>query len=223
MSSEKIDKTGNEWIAFKIEGNRRLESGDVKGAIELYSAGLKIDPNNPTLLCNRSAAYAKMPHPEWESSYTDAMSAASKEPGMWKAWSRCGFASLAMGKPLRAVDAYRRAAAEFRKANLGAMGDALAGGLKKAVEQAILFLSSGRNAGLIEGPMEKNKGALGLQLVGHDNVLLTCLGTPESNESIGDRLKTGLHSGAFGNLYFILWRRIVWKVCLMSWRTCSMR
>lgn len=192
----------NELEHLRIEGNGRLKNGDAKGAVELYTRGLQIDPNNPLLLSNRAAAYAKLE--EWELSYADAKHAASENESMWKAWSRCGFASLFLRKPLRAVDHYRRAVAEFRKTTRGPLGHALEEGTKRAMEGANEFLSSGRNAELVEGPADKNEGALWLQLVDSYSIKLRCLGCLHSDLSINDRLRTRLPADSLSKLPSIL-------------------
>ncbi|CAG8496249.1 6095_t:CDS:1 [Acaulospora morrowiae] len=45
---------------FRLRGNKHFESNDFARAISVYSDGIKLDPNNITLLSNRAEAYLRL-------------------------------------------------------------------------------------------------------------------------------------------------------------------
>ena len=67
---------------LKREGNAVLQEGNMEEAIRLYSAAIVLDPNNPILYSNRSAAYAKIR--EYEKALEDAEKTVALKPDWTK-------------------------------------------------------------------------------------------------------------------------------------------
>ena len=67
---------------LKREGNAALQEGNMEEAIRLYSAAIVLDPNNPILYSNRSAAYAKIQ--EYEKALEDAEKTVALKPDWTK-------------------------------------------------------------------------------------------------------------------------------------------
>jgi hypothetical protein len=116
------------------EGNRLFRQGEIDRSIEFYTQALSQAPSNPILLSNRAAAYSKKSPPDWHKSYNDAKAATAEDPGLWKAWSRLGLASLNLERPREALVQYRRAEAEFKKVegDSAVVGISIRDGLEKA-------------------------------------------------------------------------------------------
>lgn len=93
-------------LEFKNKGNQALQQGDTNKAIELYSKGLEIEPENPELLSNRSAAFVKL------EKYADALNDAEKllklRPNWGKTYLRKGMALHGLGRLEEAKAAYSK-------------------------------------------------------------------------------------------------------------------
>jgi tetratricopeptide (TPR) repeat protein len=100
---------------LKDEGNRLYREGDINRAIQYYSRALTQAPNNPTLLCNRAAAYMTTSPPDWQKVYDDAKAATLGDPTLWKGWYRLGFSSLNLDKPRESLDQFKRSEMEFKR------------------------------------------------------------------------------------------------------------
>jgi len=72
-----------EW---KKKGNDCFGNKEYSKAIEHYSEGLKIDPNNAVLYSNRSACYAALK--QWQKALEDAVLSVSKDPKFIKGYLR---------------------------------------------------------------------------------------------------------------------------------------
>jgi tetratricopeptide (TPR) repeat protein len=72
-----------EW---KKKGNDCFGNKDYNKAIEYYTEGLKVDPNNAVLFSNRSACYAALK--QWQKAYEDAVMSVSKDPKFIKGYLR---------------------------------------------------------------------------------------------------------------------------------------
>jgi len=88
----------NEEVALNLknQGNAELSKGHYLSAIDFYSRALKLTPNNPVILSNRSLAYIKV-----EShglAILDAKNAIDADPKYAKAYYRRGTAQYALNK-----------------------------------------------------------------------------------------------------------------------------
>ena len=71
---------------MKLKGSECLTKKDFEGAVEWYSKGIQIDPNNHILYSNRSAAYLSMNN--FNSALEDAEKCISLNPSWDKGYSR---------------------------------------------------------------------------------------------------------------------------------------
>ena len=71
---------------MKLKGNECLTKKDFEGAVEWYSKGIQIDPNNHILYSNRSAAYLSMNN--FISALEDAEKCIALNPSWDKGYSR---------------------------------------------------------------------------------------------------------------------------------------
>jgi len=97
-----IEKQVNE---FKDKGNAALGSGESEKAVEYYSEGIKLDPNNYILYSNRSAAYAKMQ--KYKLALEDANKVIEINPSWPRGYSRKGAALCFLGDYDEAKEAYK--------------------------------------------------------------------------------------------------------------------
>lgn len=70
------------------ESSEAVNSGDFRRAVQLYSEAIKLDPSNPILFTNRSAAYAKLQ--QYQKSLEDARKAKEINPK----WAKVRMSSL---------------------------------------------------------------------------------------------------------------------------------
>ncbi|RWW81417.1 hypothetical protein BHE74_00010180 [Ensete ventricosum] len=73
-------------VKARIQGNELFKSGHFAEAITAYGEGLKSDPSNPVLLCNRAACRSKLG--QWEKSLEDCNQALRIQPSYIKALLR---------------------------------------------------------------------------------------------------------------------------------------
>ncbi|CAD5183183.1 unnamed protein product [Musa acuminata subsp. burmannicoides] len=73
-------------VKARIQGNELFKSGHFAEAITAYGEGLKYDPSNPVLLCNRAACRSKLG--QWEKSLEDCNQALRIQPSYIKALLR---------------------------------------------------------------------------------------------------------------------------------------
>ncbi|KAJ0405970.1 hypothetical protein P43SY_005536 [Pythium insidiosum] len=82
---------------FKAQGNELLGAKDYRGAVEMYSRALELDPDNAVYWSNRSAAYLAMGD-ERSNALRDAERCIALRPEWWKGYSRKGAAEHALGR-----------------------------------------------------------------------------------------------------------------------------
>ncbi|XP_042471714.1 TPR repeat-containing thioredoxin TTL1-like [Zingiber officinale] len=70
----------------RTQGNELFKSGNFAEASEAYGEGLRLDPSNPVLLCNRAACRSKLG--QWEKSIEDCNQALKIQPHYIKALLR---------------------------------------------------------------------------------------------------------------------------------------
>ncbi|KAK9153002.1 hypothetical protein Sjap_000482 [Stephania japonica] len=70
----------------RARGNELFKSGKFAEACSAYSEGLKLDPSNSVLYCNRAACWSKLEH--WEKSVEDCNQALRIQPNYTKALLR---------------------------------------------------------------------------------------------------------------------------------------
>jgi tetratricopeptide (TPR) repeat protein len=86
---------------FKQKGNAALQQKDFNGALEHYSKGLEIEPNNHLLLSNRSAVYLQLKR--FNEAYEDSSKAVQAKPDFGKAYLRQGQALYGIGRLEEAI------------------------------------------------------------------------------------------------------------------------
>ena len=91
---------------FKSQGNDAMKKKDFQAAINAYTKAINISPLNPVYLSNRAAAYSGA-NQHLQAS-TDAELAVAADPKFTKAWSRLGYARLALGDAKGSVEAYEK-------------------------------------------------------------------------------------------------------------------
>jgi stress-induced-phosphoprotein 1 len=93
---------------FKQKGNEALQKGDKQGAIDNYSKGLEIEPNNHLLLTNRAAVFLQQQ--KFQEAYDDSTKAVAAKPDFGKAYLRQGQALFGMGKLEEAIKSLEKGA-----------------------------------------------------------------------------------------------------------------
>ncbi|XP_047324297.1 small glutamine-rich tetratricopeptide repeat-containing protein [Impatiens glandulifera] len=88
--------------AFKILGNKALQSHSHSDAVELYTFAICLIKDNAIYYCNRAAAYTQIQH--YEEAIRDCLKSAEINPNYSKAYSRLGFAYYAQGKYKDAIE-----------------------------------------------------------------------------------------------------------------------
>ncbi len=91
----------------KVEANKYFEEANYEQAIKLYTEILETDPNNPNILCNRSAAYIKLGN--YNLAVIDAVKTTGLKPDWGKAWGRLGGALYGQERFDEALVAYNKA------------------------------------------------------------------------------------------------------------------
>jgi stress-induced-phosphoprotein 1 len=92
--------------SFKEKGNVAFQAGDNDLAIELYSKGIEMDPDNEIIYSNRSAAYMKA---DFKSkALYDAEKCVQLAPQWAKAHSRLGAAQQALKRFDNAMDSFKK-------------------------------------------------------------------------------------------------------------------
>merc|ERR1712131_96123 len=92
---------------LKAKGNKALQSGNIKEAIELYGNAIAKDSTNKVFYSNRSAAYMKAE--EYRSALSDGERAIELAPTWAKGYSRKGAALYALARFEEAKIAYEEA------------------------------------------------------------------------------------------------------------------
>ncbi|PKC04180.1 TPR-like protein, partial [Rhizophagus irregularis] len=73
---------------FRQSGNKYFVSNDFAAAVDEYSSGIKLDPNNATLLANRAEAYLRLN--QFDQALNDVEIVLKNEPDHLKAAFRKG-------------------------------------------------------------------------------------------------------------------------------------
>ena len=92
---------------LKEQGNNFIQLQKFAEAIKCFTAALEIDPYNPVLYSNRSAAYSCLK--EWRLALSDSDQAIRCKPDWGKAYSRKGVAAFQLEKYEQAIFAYEQA------------------------------------------------------------------------------------------------------------------
>ena len=90
--------------ALKTEGNNLLTAKDFQGAIDKYSAAIKLNPSSPVYFSNRAAARSQ--NGDHDGAIEDAQQALTLDPKFSKAYSRLGLAQFSSGRYAEAVESY---------------------------------------------------------------------------------------------------------------------
>mmetsp|Transcript_698 Transcript_698/g.1067 ORF Transcript_698/g.1067 Transcript_698/m.1067 type:complete len:419 (+) Transcript_698:65-1321(+) len=80
--------------SFKDEGNAKFKANDFKGAIELYTSSLELNPKVHTVYSNRSASYMKLGN--HEEALADAQKCIELDPAWAKGYNRVAAAYQGM-------------------------------------------------------------------------------------------------------------------------------
>jgi len=97
--------------AFKAEGNKALQAGNLSNAIEEYTKAINADGTNHVYFSNRSAAYLKKG--DGNSALEDAMSTIALNPEFSKGYSRKGAALHSLKRYNDSISAYEEGMAKF--------------------------------------------------------------------------------------------------------------
>ncbi|KAL9183613.1 hypothetical protein ACHAXT_004469 [Thalassiosira profunda] len=97
--------------AFKAEGNKALQAGNLTEAIEKYSAAINADGTNHVYYSNRSAAYLKKG--DGNNALEDAVSTININPDFSKGYSRKGAALHALKRYNDSIAAYEEGIQKF--------------------------------------------------------------------------------------------------------------
>lgn len=91
---------------FKEKGNKAFQNEDYECAIQLYSQGLEIDPDNYVLYSNRSAAYLKF---DFKSkALYDAEKCVQLAPNWAKGYNRLGVAQQSLKRYEVAISSFKK-------------------------------------------------------------------------------------------------------------------
>lgn len=90
----------------QAQGNAAFSAGQFEEAVERFTSGIEIDPENHVLYSNRSAAYASLSR--YEEALVDAKKVTEIKPDWPKGWSRVGAALYGLRKWDEAIDAYEK-------------------------------------------------------------------------------------------------------------------
>jgi len=91
-------------VDFKDKGNKALNAGNFKEAVEHYSAAIALDPSGHVFFSNRSAAYCKLE--DYPKALEDADECIKINPKWGKGWTRKATALEFMGRHADALEAY---------------------------------------------------------------------------------------------------------------------
>ncbi|TMW56732.1 hypothetical protein Poli38472_006742 [Pythium oligandrum] len=89
------DEAAQQAEVFKADGNRLLAEKDFRGAVQMYTRAIELDPDNAVYYSNRSAAYLAMGD-ERGNALRDADKCIELRPDWWKGYSRKGAAEHAL-------------------------------------------------------------------------------------------------------------------------------
>ncbi|XP_076907470.1 small glutamine-rich tetratricopeptide repeat-containing protein 2-like [Bidens hawaiensis] len=107
--------------AFKLQGNKAMQSKVYVDAIELYTIAIALCDNNAVYYCNRAAAYTQ------NNQHTEAIHDCNKaieiDPNYSKAYSRLGFSYFSQGKYRDAIDKGFKRALQLDPNNESARGN----------------------------------------------------------------------------------------------------
>jgi len=93
---------------YKAEANNLFAHKRFHEALDLYSAAIQTDPDNPIYLCNRAFAHIKLEN--YGQAVSDAEASLKLNPTFVKAFYRRGTAYLALGKTRQALADFRTVA-----------------------------------------------------------------------------------------------------------------
>lgn len=95
-TAEMSQQKGEATLSFREQGNNEYRSGNYLRAAALYSRGIKEEPGNATLLCNRSAALLQIN--KYSKALADADECIRLEPEWDKGYFRRACALEALGR-----------------------------------------------------------------------------------------------------------------------------
>ncbi|KNC84951.1 hypothetical protein SARC_02842 [Sphaeroforma arctica JP610] len=107
-SYDQVEKKQNSSEYWKARGNEAFQRADYAEAIEMFSAGLRLDPTNYPLLSNRSACYFETR--DTSLALEDAKKVCTLAPLWFKGYLRQGMAYGKMGRLREALGCYEKAA-----------------------------------------------------------------------------------------------------------------
>lgn len=90
--------------AHKAKGTEFFKAGNFPGAIKEYDEGLRRDPKNVAIYCNRAQAFIKLMEPN--QGLKDADKAIEIDPSFVKAWVRKGTCHQMMKEYHKAMEAF---------------------------------------------------------------------------------------------------------------------
>lgn len=90
---------------MKAKGNQAVKENKFEEALQHYSDGIAVDPNNHVLYSNRSAVLARLSR--YEEALSDAERTVELKPDWAKGYSRLGYPLLQLGRCEEAKEKYQ--------------------------------------------------------------------------------------------------------------------